>query len=834
MLRLRPTTIKLSETLALASVQRIMIDRLVHVSGLSNRQYEEPSAESSVFSCGSEYFIPESSLEDFADDELDDHDISPAASIKREDSSPEPPMAHLVPDRSDSPPSDIDNRLANQLGAVRLNFTSSFSSSTWLGPFSSASDPIDENLHPLSRAFQKGKPTAPSFHKTSSCLKDSDCLSWFYTPESLLDSLPSSAAPEKGLTCFRTQCQTLAGSYCSFCRTATSSISQNTDSDSEDEDGIPRTNLDLSIRVMTVSLPYYHQLSHARTRLPNDPEGREPAIPAIPASNPAITPPSICGFTAINTHVPQTQQLSGGNASPLSKSPSPVKSGSPEATPFPSPPPSRDYTRPIESQTVTPGETPRDASSTTQDANRPSKLRTEINTQTAVKRFLPPKTAPSRALDKSWQAPSHRSSESGMSGPLYYCQLPYNYHGSNVYAMSPTLAWHIGESVRIVGHEQFGLPIGYPDPEYILVAPVMNISLVELVAMTCPAILGRLERLHPSIETPDHLQQMPPPSQVITDSQHSKRISRSRKKNMPRNPQNASLHAPLLRRLCAPAFQQQRAPRPPFPTRMNRLSEDGIPYGFPGGRQAAPTLPQLPTGGSSYYQNSHHSYHPYQNHQAHEASQPHIDSRLQVLGNIPANHNNINQTNHPMFPVDRTLLSFPTQINPPQYLASEEDGQPPHWYRHQNYQQLPRQHPFPPYSQQLEQLQQPQQQQQRLDLQQEEPWNRQQLQQPHQETPVYGGLSQEYHPQYHPRPYHEQQQIPQPSRIDYGPVRLTDYQQPVNNPCIRPGVELNGLARPRTQGVVPNPYPHSSHNGPNPRGFPNAQYSRGREGDFPN
>ncbi|KAK2812767.1 hypothetical protein FQN50_001096 [Emmonsiellopsis sp. PD_5] len=533
MLRLRPTTIRLSETLALASVQRIMIDRLVHVSGLSNRPYEEPSAESSVFSYGSEYFIPESSLEDFADDGLNGHDISPAGGIKREDSSPEPPMAPLVPDRSDSPPSDIDDRLANQLGTVRLNFTSSFSSSTWLGPFASASGPIDENVHPLSRT----------------------------------------------------------------------------------------------------------------TRLPNDPEGRELAIST---SNPTTTPPSIRGFTAINSHVPRIQPPSGENASALSKSPSPDTSGGSEATLSPPPRPPQYYTRPTESETATPGDTPRDVS-TTQDANHPSKLGAETSSQTAAERSWPPKTVPSGTLDmnRNPQAPCSCSSEHKVPGPLFYCELPYKYHGSNVYAMPPAVAFHLGESLRMIRHEQFELPIDFPDPEFILVAPVMNISLAELVATTCPAMIGRLRRLHVSIETPSRPQRMAPLSQLLS--------RRFRSRHMPGNRSCPYACHP-------PTFRPREARRPPSLSSTNQYSEYEIVNGFPDGRHTAPSLPPLPTDGSFNYQNSHRSYHPYQNHQAHEASQPHTNYRLQVLGNIPANHNNINQTNQPIL-YCRTLRDTPQSIH---------------------------------------------------------------------------------------------------------------------------------------------------------------------------
>ncbi|OAT06785.1 hypothetical protein, variant [Blastomyces gilchristii SLH14081] len=154
MFRLRPTHIVPSDDEIYSSVQRILVARILerggdlHVSPHRQRQSSSEAApmDSPLLALDS------SSFEEFTDCGPDDCDSSPSLSSgkgKRKTSSEETQTEHhqLSPGHQEAPPSGTDDtRLAEQLETITLSFTSFLSPSIWLGPFASSSGPVGGNL----------------------------------------------------------------------------------------------------------------------------------------------------------------------------------------------------------------------------------------------------------------------------------------------------------------------------------------------------------------------------------------------------------------------------------------------------------------------------------------------------------------------------------------------------------------------------------------------------------------------------------------------------------------------------------------------------------------
>ncbi|KLJ06982.1 hypothetical protein EMPG_17531 [Blastomyces silverae] len=268
MFRLRPTPIVLSGDEIYACVQRILVARILerggdpHVSPHRQRQSssEAASVDSPLLALDS------SSFEEFTDCCPDDCGSSPTLSSgrrKRETSSEETQTEHrqLSPDRQESPPSSTDDtRLAEQLDTITLSFTSFLSPSTWLGPFASSSGSVggnmcQERVDDISTTlFYPMKPWASSLIPTGFpplkchglysdiflCSEESN------TTFSVLGYAIPGAIPPGSARCSSPYYQSIAS-------TPSLSDSQDTDSESESQDGFALSNPGSS-RKLTASL----------------------------------------------------------------------------------------------------------------------------------------------------------------------------------------------------------------------------------------------------------------------------------------------------------------------------------------------------------------------------------------------------------------------------------------------------------------------------------------------------------------------------------------------------------------------------------------------------
>ncbi|OJD21280.1 hypothetical protein ACJ73_07381 [Blastomyces percursus] len=268
MFRLRPTHIVPSDNEIYSCVQRILVARILERGGdpkVSPHRQRQSSSEAASMDSPLPS-LDSSSFEEFTDCGPDDCDSSPSLSsgkYKRETSSKETQTEHhqLSPGHQESPLSSADDtRLAEQLETIALSFTSFLSPSTWLGTFPSAAGSVGGNMCQergddiSTTLFYPRDPLASFLIPTDFLpLKRHDlysdvflCLEESSKALSVLGhAIPGLIPPEF---------PPWSSPYCQYIASTPSlSDSQDTDSESESQDGVTLSNPSSS-RKLTASL----------------------------------------------------------------------------------------------------------------------------------------------------------------------------------------------------------------------------------------------------------------------------------------------------------------------------------------------------------------------------------------------------------------------------------------------------------------------------------------------------------------------------------------------------------------------------------------------------